>query len=147
MIKYSVSFVLFICVLSLVSGSASIPLCRWGGSALSSLWGNFLRGNFLMNRRGETAAQQCQLSSLQTSSCFWTTRSHNAVTDAGSWHTWSPPVAPPQLKSGCFCGPGSTCAGSQEEEIFACVVFASPRCTFTLWHWTDNLTGLLSLDR
>lgn len=82
--------------------------CRWGGSALSSLWGNFLWGNFLMNRRGDAAAQQGQLSNSQTSSCFWTSRSHNAVTDVGSWHTWSPPVGPPELEISCFFGHGST---------------------------------------
>lgn len=37
-----------------VSVSALIPHCKRGGSALSSLWGNFLWGNFLMNRRGRS---------------------------------------------------------------------------------------------
>lgn len=130
-----------------VSVAAPIPHCRWGGSALISLWGNFLRSLLreLFNElwRGETAAQQSQLSNSQTSSCFWTSCSHNAVTDVVSWHTWFPPVAPPELETSCFCRHGSTRAGRQEEEVFAYVVIASPCCTFTLWHWTDNLTGLL----
>lgn len=92
-----------------------------------------------MNRRGETAAQQCQLSNSQTSSCFRTQCcSHNAVTDAGSWHTWSPPVAPLELETSCFCGHASTHAAPQEEEVFAYVGIASPRCTFTFWQFNRN---------